>query len=177
LISKLGTSGYTMESLLSWIKLPKTVAWPIVLVCGLLLWGPEKFNKGLGLDLFVNEYRIGVGVAFLFFLATGLMPVVPWLFNFIKKTYESFLLKKHIRQKLRELTPEEKSILRQYVDGDTKAQDLNIQNGVVGRLIKVGILELGFTVSYGGRMGSYTFPVNIRDWAWNQLKEHPELLR
>jgi len=145
----------------------------VVCSCG----GPEKFNKGLGLDLFVNAYRIGVGVAFLFFLATGLMPTIPWLFNIIKRTYEGFLQKRHLMQKLRELTPEEKSILRQYVEADTKARDLNIQNGVVNRLIKVGILELGFTVSYGGRMGSYTFPVNLRDSAWNQLKEHPDLLR
>jgi len=70
-----------MDSLLSWIKLPKNVVWPIVLVSGLLLWAPEKFNKGLGLDLFIHEYRIWIGVAFLFFLATGLMPVLPWTFR------------------------------------------------------------------------------------------------
>lgn len=166
-----------MEPLLNWIKLPKNVAWPIVLVSGLLLWGPEKFNKGIGLDLFIHEYRIWVGVAFLFFLATGLMPVIPWIFNFIKEKYQEFLVHKELMQNLKELTPEEKSVLRQYLESDTKAQDLNIQSGVISRLIKIGFLELGFNVSYGGGRGSYTFPVNIQDWLWKELKKNPEHLQ
>ena len=166
-----------MEHLVNWLKLPKNVAWPIVLVSGLLLWGPEQFNKGLGLDLFVNEYRIWVGVAFLFFLATGLMPVIPWIFNFIKKRYQKRVAHRQLAQNLKELTPEEKDILRRYIESDTKAQDLNIQNGVVGRLLKIGFLELGFSVSYGGRLGSYTFPVNMQDWLWKELKKHPEYLQ
>src|SRR6266581_2003731 len=117
-----------MDSLLSWIKLPKNVVWPIVLVSGFLLWGPEKVNKGLGLDLFIHEYRIWIGVAFLFFLATGLLPVLPWTFSFIKKKHQELLVHKQLMQKLRELTPEEKDILRLYLANDTKAQDLNIQD-------------------------------------------------
>lgn len=166
-----------MESLLNWIKLPKNVAWPIVIVCGLLLWGPETFNKGLGLDLFINAYRVWVGVAFLFFLATGLMPAIPWIFNFIKNKRRKFLVQKDLIQKLKELTQEEKDILRRYIEGDTKTQDLNIQNGVVGRLREIGFLELGFNISYGGMRGSFTFPVNIQDWLWKELKKHPEHLQ
>ncbi len=165
-----------MEQFLNWIKLPKTVAWPIVFVTGLLLWGPENFNKGLGLDLFIDKYRIWVGVAFLFFLATGLTPFFPWAFNFIKQKITNHQLTKENIKKIDKLTTEEKNILRSYIDIDIKTQNLNIQDGVVSRLLKIGFLYLGFEVSYGGRMGSYTFPVNINDWLWDYLRENPSKL-
>lgn len=138
--------------------------------------GPDAFKAGLGLDLFIDEYRIWVGVAFLFFLATGLMPIFPWLFQFTKNKKKEHQIHSQFIKYLQKLTDEEKSVLRLFIDNETKTQDLNIQNGVVGRLMKISFLELGFNVSYGGHRGSYTFPVNIQDWLWEELKKNPEYI-
>lgn len=165
-----------MESIINWVKLPQRAAWPIVFVTGLLLWGPELINTGLGLDLFIEEYRIWVGVAFLFFLATGLLPVFPWLFETAANRHKE---RRFLRQQLRflgKLTQDEKGVLRLFIDNGTKAQDLNIQDGVVRRLMKIRFLHLAYTISYGGRKGSHTFPVAIDDWVWDEIKRSPEYL-
>jgi hypothetical protein len=161
---------------LNWFKVPKHAAWPIVFVTGLVLFGPKPLKVGLGLDLFIDHYRIWIGVAFLFFLATGLMPLFPWLQSKIaNKLAEQSIRKERIRL-LAELTPEEKYILRGYIKKNTKARDLDIQNGVVSRLLAINFLTLAFQVSYGGNRGSFTFPVNMQDWLWKELNENPKYL-
>ncbi len=165
-----------MENLIDWLKLPKYASWPIVLVCALLLWGPSEFKKGLGLDLFIEQYRIWVGVVLLFFLGTGVSPVFPWA---AERSKNLWLKRKRVqwaKRRAADLTPEEKKVLRKFVVENTRSRDLNVQNGVVSGLIKVGFLELAFDVSYGGQRGSFTFPVNIQEWAWNYLRENPHLL-
>jgi hypothetical protein len=84
--------------------------------------------------------------------------------------------KKEQMKLLAELTKEEKNILKRYIDKGTKSLDLNIQNGVVSRLLGIGFLKLAFKVSYGGSKGSFTFPVNIQDWLWKELEKNPHYL-
>jgi Super-infection exclusion protein B len=161
-----------MESLLAWIKLPQKVSWPILFVCALVLWGPESFNQGLGLDLFIDKYRIWVGVCVLFFLATAFIPVIVWG----NGKYTNYKERKYFKKRLAKLTQEEKGLFLEYLNNDTRSRDLNIQNGVVGGLIKCGFISLAFNCSYGGIKGSYTFPVNINEWVWDYLKENMHLL-
>ena len=77
---------------------------------------------------------------------------------------------------LTKLTKDEKGILRLFIDNGTKGQNLNIQDAVVSRLIKIRFLHVAYKMSYGGRMGSHTFPVAIDDWVWDELKKSPEYL-
>jgi hypothetical protein len=70
-----------MEAILSWIKLPKNLAWPLAIVSGLLIWGPEKFITGLGLQQFIDIYRDWIGIVFLFLLILGLQPLAPFVYE------------------------------------------------------------------------------------------------
>jgi len=166
-----------MDPLISWLKLPHRAAWPIVIVTGILLWGPEPFAKGLGLDLFLEKYRTWVGVAFLFFLVTGLLPVVPWCANKFQKSIERKRTHQKRLELISKLTPEEKELLKQFIENNTKAQDLNIQDGVVSRLLVLDFLVVAYKISYGGMRGSFTFPVNIQDWLWDELHDNPGQLK
>ncbi len=140
---------------------------------GILLWGPEPFSKGLGLNLFLAEYRTWVGVAFLFFLVSALLPVIPWCVDRIRAKTEDNRVRRQRLDLITKLTPEEKELLKLFIEGNTKAQDLNTQDGVVGRLLAIDFLVIASSVSYGGRRGSFTFPVNIQDWLWDELCENP----
>ena len=176
-----------MEHILNWLKLPKHLAWPLVIVSALLLWGPDDFKNGLGLQPFIDEYRKWLGGVFLFFLVLGLQPIVPFLTKkFIEKQKQKKEEEERIKQenelqkqaeaKMKSLTPGEKNILLHYIQNNTRTQDLSIQNGDVSKLISDGFIYLASKVSYGGRRGSFTFPVNITDWAWGYIHENPEIL-
>ena len=176
-----------MEQIINWLKLPKHLAWPLVIVSALLLWGPDNFKNGLGLQPFIDEYRKWLGVVFLFFLILGLQPIVPFLTKKIiekqkEKKEEATRLKqeKELQEqaeaKMKSLTPGEKDIFRYYLQNNTQTQDLSIQNGDVSKLISDGFIYLASQVSYGGMRGSFTFPVNITDWAWDYIHGNPEIL-
>lgn len=176
-----------MEQLISWLKLPRHLAWPLVIVSGLLLWGPDGFISGLGLQPFMDDFRKWLGIVFLFFLVVGIQPLVPFLANKLLDKYrkrrqevERTLLEeqrqREAEEKLRKLTPGEKAILRYYIDLNTRSQDLNIQNGEVNKLLSLEFIYLASRVSYGGMKGSFTFPVNISDWVWEHIQEHPDVL-
>jgi len=80
-------------------------------------------------------------------------------------------LRKEREKKLQNLSREEKHLLRQYIQEDTKVLFLHTGNGTANGLVKQGIL----TVS-----SSFTIGLNdnfhIVDWAWDILKQNPNLL-
>ena len=79
-----------------------------------------------------------------------------------------------IKKRLHGLSSEEKTILRSYIDNDTKTQHFSIFDGVHSGLLAAKILYQSSMVSYPGRE---TFDYNITNWAWDYLKKHPELLK
>ena len=174
-----------MEAILNWLKLPKSLAWPITIVSALLLWGPESFKDRLGLHPFIEMYREWIGVVFLFFLILGLQPIAPFLYEISIEKYRNKKAEEAAarlraeqiienEKNIRSLTADEKSILRYFLENDTRSQDLNLQNGTVAKLMVLGIIQRASSVSYGGMKGSFTFPYTISDWAWNYIKEHPD---
>jgi len=187
-----------MEAILSWLKLPKNLAWPLTIVSGLLLWGPKAFKIGLGLQPFIDTYRDWIGIVFLFFLVLGLQTIVSFIYEI---TIEKFREKKRkeeaekidqitkeergrVAQEIEEraerditsLTSDEKNILRYFLANNTRSQDLNYQNGSVALLTQLSFIHRAANVSYGGQKGSFNFPYNISNWAWDYINSHPEVL-
>ena len=166
--------GSWIEKYLDPLKLLREFTWPVVIVSGLLLWGPMGVIQGLGLDIFINDYRKWIGITFLFFLVAGLSPLSLFLIQVLKNNLKERKLAKWHMKKLESLTPAQKHILNYYFLFQTRTCDLSIQNGDVAQLIADGFLWRASNVSYGGR-GSFTFPVNIADWIWDYGIKHPEL--
>ncbi|WP_163833396.1 superinfection exclusion B family protein [Spartinivicinus ruber] len=162
--------------LLSWIKAPREVVWPLIIVSCLLLWGPGWFVQGLGLESFIDEYRKWLGVVFLFFLIVGIQPAIPSAYKKIIKMIDTRKRLNKATEEISNLTPKEKEILRYYIINNIRTQDLSIQDGNVNILISKGFLILASSVSYGGMKGSFTFPVNITDWTWNYIRKNPNVL-
>ena len=77
------------------------------------------------------------------------------------------------KKALHNLSQAEKEVLSKYIDEDTPTQYFTIQNGVINELVAKGILYRPSIAGYG----SGRFAYNIQPWAWNYLREHPELLK
>jgi len=129
-----------LDQFLSWMKLPKKLAWSLVIVTAVLLWGSSNFVEGLGLKDFINEYRKWFGIIFLFFLVVGLQDVGFYVFKFFKERYEKYRFAQWEKNQLKNLTPREKEILNHYIENDVRSIDLSIQDGEVSKLIKDGFI-------------------------------------
>lgn len=188
-----------MEAILSWIKLPKNLAWPLVIVCALLLWGSDEFKKGLGLQPFIDNYREWIGIIFLFSLILGLQPIAPFIYAKItakinkQKNKEEAEARaqaeleeeearkmaqyEEAEKNIKSLTGDEKTILNYFLLNNTRTQDLNYQNGNVTKLTELGFIYRASNISYGGRRGSFTFPYNISNWAWDYIQKNPGVIK
>lgn len=143
------------------------------MVSGALLFGPDLFLKRLGLDLFIAEYRKYIGVVFLGVNVLILAHVFVFIYSYFSKIIKNMLFLRAKRKRLYSLTDEEKRILSGFVSKNTRSQDLECTNGVVlGLEIEKIIVRVSSLSSYFTE-----FPYNIQPWAWEYLKEHPELLK
>lgn len=79
---------------------------------------------------------------------------------------------KSLLRRLNNLSPNEKGLLKQYIDGATKTQYFDIQDGVAAGLNAAGILFRPTDV--GDFVDGFAF--NLQPWVWNHLQKNPQLL-
>jgi hypothetical protein len=77
-----------------------------------------------------------------------------------------------LRHRLHQLTADERVILRRYITGNTRTQQLDPANVAVAALARDRILTTVTQVRGASDHWAYT----LQPWAWTYLKERPELL-
>lgn len=75
---------------------------------------------------------------------------------------------------LANLSKDEKELLREYINNDTKTRTFSIQNGTAMGLKAYNVLYMSSNITRGR---SLMFPFNIETWAWEMLKENPKYLK
>jgi hypothetical protein len=160
------------SQVIEWFKISNTHLFAIVIGCSIVLFTPESFLRKLGLFSIKEAYLTIISVSLLLALsmlsARGCAGIIAW----IKQRFIWHKNLKEMRKRLNDLTPEEKQILQKYILGNTRTQDLLIQDGVANGLVAAKILYRSANV--GSMMGGFAF--NIQPWAWVYLKENPYLL-
>lgn len=161
------------NKIIEWLKLSPKYLFSVGVVSGALLFGPDLFLKRLGLDLFIADYRKYIGVVFLGVNVLLLAHVFSFTYSYFSKKVGDIRFLRKRRKRLHSLTDEEKSILSGYISNNTRSQDFECTNGVV---LGLEMEKIIFRVS---SLSSYftNFPYNIQPWAWEYLKENPELLK
>lgn len=161
----------SLSSIKDWITERPSITWSLVVVIGLMLWGPGWFVSGLGLATFIDSYREYLGVIWLVFLIAALAPIWAMLGHEIGRQWRIFLGKR----RLKALTPAEKQILERYIDGDTRTQTLNLNDGVAAGLRQAGIIVVSAQIG-SAAPGGVNVDHNIRQWAWDYLRNNRGLL-
>jgi hypothetical protein len=80
---------------------------------------------------------------------------------------------RHNQKQLAALSPPEQRVLAEYLKNNTTTRAQHISDGVVGGLVAKRIL---YQASIAGHPGSLSFDHNLQPWAWEILKQHPELV-
>lgn len=149
------------------------------LASGLVLFSSEPFMETLGLDAFRVANKPYIGGAFVVSIALLLSHSTFQLVSFAKGIVSARTAKKRAaaaekarKQKLHELTPDEKAYLVPYVVEDANTQYFLIEDGVVGGLVQNGVLYQSSQI--GSLVDGWAF--NLQPWAKTYLKENPNLL-
>jgi hypothetical protein len=151
------------SSVLEWLKRPY-VPFSATLVLYALLYSNETLESfGLG------GARPFVAVLFLLCACILLAQILANSCAAISRWNQRRVVAKKYRERLDQLTDDEKLILKRYIDGKTRAQNLDRFDGVVICLEDAGIIYRGSdaTPMFG------VFPYIITDFAWDYLNKNP----
>ena len=153
-------------------ELPQRVLWAFVAIVGLTLWGPNRFVTGLGLQEFIDDYRKWIGVAFLVLLGIALPNAVESVRQQVSRWRRNRRWLREAKERLHDLTDGEKQVLSGYITDNTRTQNLDMTSGVTSGLVSESVIYQASNLSVGLTIFAY----NIQPWAWDYLREHPELL-
>jgi len=168
----LGMFTDTAKNLIEAIKLSPRYLLPIWIFTGFVVFAPKELLSIFGLTDIVSSYRPYFGLAFLLSGALLVSSACIAFYEWLKRKHRERVTRTFRHQRLRQLTEDEKAILRGYIEGQTRTQVLSMSDGTVGQFVVEKIL---FRASSLGSVADY-FPYNIQPWAWEYLNEHPELL-
>ena len=147
-------------------------AWPFLFAIDLALvfplLAPQEWLEGLGLAQLLPPIRGYLGAGFVVISCFLVARFVQWLVSAFSKK----MAIRSYQKLLHSLSPEEKAILKKFVDGDTKTVALDIRSGVACGLVAQRIISMASSI---GRFGTY-FDHNIQPWALAYLKGHPKLV-
>lgn len=161
-----------IDGIIGWIKLSPKYLIPIAILAAALLFLPSDALSKFGVDDFVNEYRMWIGIVGLLTFALLLTHFMYWLKDIVTKKLRTARSLKAAKDSLRNLTPEEQIVLADYILRQTKSRTLRVQSGVAMSLEHAHIIYLASKL--GTLMGGFAY--NLQPWAWDELNAHPELL-
>lgn len=156
---------------IEWVRLLQRYLWGFIVVLALFLWGPRWLISGLGMSAVLSQDRLYFGLSFAVLLGMVLSDLISSTVRGPIERLEQVMWRKAKVKRLHDLTPHEKIILKKYIDHETRTQYLSIGDGVVSGLVHEEILYR--SVNIGNLSG---FAYNIQPWAFDYLRQHPELL-
>ncbi len=158
--------------LVDWIKLSPRHSLAVAIASGVLLFLGDGPLATLGLEQLRAKYRPWIGGIFLLSSVLLLSYPLAALGKRVSTWWRDSQFVRGGRQRLRQLTPWEKEILRRFVERETRTQTLNFKDGVVAGLVDDSIIYQSSNL--GTIHGNFAY--NIQPWAWKELRKHPELL-
>ncbi|MDA0988382.1 MAG: superinfection exclusion B family protein [Chloroflexi bacterium] len=163
--------------IIEWLKLStQQLLWLLLfssIVLGLLIFASDSALAALGLSGLRADYRTLIGLLGILSFSGLIVTVGKSASQFAKSEIVQRQNLKRRQERLRNLTPPERTILRKYIEENTRTQYLSINDGVVQGLIAETILYQSSRVS----VWELAFAHNVQPWAWDYLNRHPELVK
>jgi len=157
---------------LEWLKPRPSLFFALMVASGVLLFAPAEVSGVLSLDPFVAEYGWLLGVVFLMSTSLLLGTGLAWIFTNSGSPLYQWWQTRRLQGFLRDLSPPEKVVLRQFMADDATTQYFEYQDGVVQGLVHKRVLWRASNVA----AHFTTFPFNIQPWAREYLRKNPKLL-
>jgi hypothetical protein len=154
-----------------WIKLSPKYLLPISLTTGFIIFAKTEWLQLFGLAELRAKYLPWIGGIFLLSTVLLFSHTVFTFSSWVRKRVSMKRALKRAKQRLHNLTEEERNILQNYIGSGTKTQYLDMQSGVVNEMENDFIIYRSSNI---GQLEEWSY--NIQPWAWDYLNEHLELL-
>tara|TARA_R110001592_G_C13083434_1_gene742804 strand:- start:105 stop:602 length:498 start_codon:yes stop_codon:yes gene_type:complete len=164
---------FEAKQVFDWLKLSGKQAFILCVITSIMLFSGDGLLTELGLLEAKKSLQIWLGLVWLIsvsiLLAEIVFPTYKWVFQKIKWHFNL----REYQLRLHDLTVEEKELLSQYIDNNTRTTSIKYSNGVAKELESEMVIRRASHMSHHHDV----FPYNIQPWAWEYLTKNPELLK
>jgi len=145
---------------------------PVALTCTFILFAPDKILEQLWLLTLRKEGQPYLGVVFLFSWSVVICKIVFATIFWIRYGFNKCIAFRETIARLKDLSPEEKEILRVYIEKKSRTLELDATNYAVIGLLNSGILELAVR-----NPEAECAPCTIHNRVWKYINLHQDLIR
>lgn len=160
------------KHILEALKLAPKYLVAVGIVLTFLLFGPRELLQALGVQDVAKDYRSVVGVGLLLCGAILGVGVVQTVYAPLRRIFKRWQFRRHIFQRLKRLTEDEKQILRFYIANQSRSNKLRFDDGIVQGLANDRIIFRASSI--GSLVDGFAF--NINNVAWDVLNKDQTLL-
>ena len=160
---------FDLSKIGEWLTISTVPLCAVILASGVLLLGPARLHETIGLKPSIDNYRTWIGLVFLVSGSVIVVRAGDGIQGLVRRKRRF----KRMQVRLHNLTLDEKMVLLQYVNQNSRTEYFLLSNGVVAELESEGIL---FRVTELGDMRD-GFAYSMQNWAWDYLHKHPHLLK
>ncbi|MFL9594150.1 superinfection exclusion B family protein [Aeromonas schubertii] len=164
---------FEAKQIFDWLKLSGKQAFILCAITSILLFSGDELLSKLGLVESKNSLQIWIGLVWLMSISILLAEIAFPAFKWVSQKIKWHFNLKRYQQRLHDLTIEEKELLSEYIDRNTRTTSIKYSNGVAKEL------EAAMVIRRASNMAHYhdVFPYNIQPWAWEYLTKKPWLLK
>lgn len=170
----------TIGKFFSWLKLNPSIVFVITVFSAAILYLPASVLEPLGFVNLRETYRPYIVILFIGSLTILLAYLLGWTGLKGYQWVSKFHWRKKIKQKLTELSPEQKRILNEFISNNTRSAILDYSDGEVLELLNNRIISIPTrTPLWYSRESASDFDtaVNLSPWVYQYLKQHPNVLK
>ena len=165
---------YSVSQLVEMVKLPTKTMFILSLFLGTLLFLSSSTLERLGISGVIGNIRPLLAMAFLFFsiaifvdfLITAIAFLKPWI-------VQQFFVERPGKKFLQKLTTEERSLLSEAVNNNSRIVRIHINDGNARHLVHYRVISKAANSAYSH---DPCFEYCINPWAWEYLERHAELI-
>jgi len=162
-----------ISKFIEWLKLGIREICAIAIFTSLLLYLPQNLIEKIGLSTLINSYRGWIGAIWVGSLSLLTSAGIIKICNSITHRCKLRRVQKIRVQRLQKLTIEERRVISQYINHQTRTQNFKYSDGVIKELEAFKIISRSSDIAHKFDI----FPFSIQPWAWDYLNKHPELLK
>ncbi|WP_054114300.1 super-infection exclusion protein B [Marinagarivorans algicola] len=164
---------FEAKQIFDWLKLSGKQAFILCIITSIILFSGDKLIAVLSLTEAKKSLQIWIGLVWLISVSTLVAEVGFPLFKWITQKIKRHSNLKKYQQRLHALTIEEKELLSEYINRNTRTISINYSNGVVKELEFEMVIRMASNIAYYHDV----LPYNIQPWAWDYLTKNPGLLK
>jgi MFS family permease len=168
-----------INPVLEWAGKHLSWRWVFAICCvaSIFLFLPQRYLIRFGLQEFSQKYHVWLAIAFLLTGAFLCTYSFSWLRNVVTDSIQEKRFLRRGKERLSDLSLDEKVLLRKFVHTGGSVLKLNIMNGTAQVLCHERlILPASLGRWHLGSLGT-GFPYKIQPWVLKYLREHPECLQ